>query len=301
MKFTKIFSVALLAVAFASCSNGNEFNDAAGVSVDMKDATLVAVENATVFNVPVVVTGEPNGPVEVTVKTAPVGNTPAVDDKNYYVTSKTIIIPADSKTASIEIMPVNDNDENDPRTFEVTIVDAKGATIGSTKTTVVTIKDDDQDPYLKMAGNWHMTGVSVFKNGEDADYTLKMVTPDPSSPEYGKILTASGVLGSSLVYSTFSYAMDEATGDFTLELVCGTPASGNVNFGDFTGVFYGASIYSQDTSFGPNIPLTATVDAKGQITGMTAPADAMYFMKILSNGASMGYFEGWAEVKFEKQ
>ena len=142
MKLNKIFAVALAALTMTACSDDDklELNTASGVSVAMEDATFTIGENVDLFNVPIEVTGEANGIITVTVqvKEGPANpddlehpTQPAKEDVNYIITSKTVNIPAGSKTFGIEIR--NNWEQgviNDDYVFELTIVDVKVASFG---------------------------------------------------------------------------------------------------------------------------------------------------------------------------
>lgn len=150
----------LLAVVtfFGACSSDDDsWNSAADVTVSMKDSTMVIKENMGLTNVPIEVKGKTNGNVYVTLAVKEVGKKPAKEDVHYYITDKTISI-SDS-IGYVEVEPVDDDEINDDRTFEITIVEAKGAKIGNA-TTQVSLKDNDSQIYEKLQGKWKLTGVS---------------------------------------------------------------------------------------------------------------------------------------------
>ena len=150
----------LLAVVtfFGACSSDDDsWNSAADVTVSMKNPTMVIKENMGLTNVPIKVEGKTNGNVYVTLAVKEVGSNPAKEDVHYYITDKTISI-SDS-IGYVEVEPVDNDEINADRTFEITIVEAKGAKIGNAKTQV-SLKDNDSQIYEKLQGKWKLTGVS---------------------------------------------------------------------------------------------------------------------------------------------
>jgi hypothetical protein len=133
MKLSKIFLLAGAVLAFASCSEKEEWNTSEGALVGMANPTLVISEAKGLFNLPISVTGERNAEVQVTVEVTPVEETDkvvtATEDVNYIVTSKVIKVPADKTTGNIEVMTVDDAEINNARQFVVTVVSVEGATI----------------------------------------------------------------------------------------------------------------------------------------------------------------------------
>lgn len=163
-------------------------------------------ESQGLTNVPIKVTGKTNGNVYVTVEVKEVGSNPAKEDVHYYITDKTINI-SDS-TAHIEVEPVDDEGINEDRTFEITIVSAKGAKIGNA-TTMVSLKDNDANIYEKLQGKWVLTGVSY--TGETMTSVVKIIgASDEDEGDYNNTLYLTGMAMSSST-ARLSYHYDAAT------------------------------------------------------------------------------------------
>lgn len=235
MKLYKILMMALAVLGLSACSDDNDTNTAGNVTVCMEQAEISVRESRGIFNIPVKLTGEPNGPVRVTVKVEEVAPSPAMADVHYLVTSQNITISADNKSGYIEIKTVDNTEENEARVFNVTIESAEGATIGTPATTTVTIKDDDSDPYIKLCGTWTFTALDPWEDTE-ISYTLKMETPPADDDYYGKELYAYGLEGESILYLPFTYKGNEETGEFSLTVDYGQFMTTSIlNFG-FKGV-----------------------------------------------------------------
>lgn len=310
MKLNKIAAIALAAVAMTACSDDDskDLNNVAGVTVNMEKATLTTRENAKIFNVPVAVTGETNGKVIVTVETTPTaGANEAVADVNYIVTSYSVIIPAGATTGNIEICAVDNEDENDARFFDVTLTNVEGAALGTQTTTVVELRDNDTDPYDKLAGKWVMECTSVFNGGDDGPFDLDMETPDPveEAEYYGNEVYGFGVDGYNFAYVTFNYGYNEITEQITMSIQTGSYASSSIlNFTQFKGVFVGASAYNQTGDPGDDIPLVVTTNEKGFVTSLEpVSASAMYFLQVFDypDMNFIGYYDGWGGMYFEKK
>lgn len=186
----------LLAVVtfFGACSSDEDsWNSAADVTVSMKNPTMVIKENMGLTNVPIKVEGKTNGNVYVTLAVKEVGSNPAKEDVHYYITDKTISI-SDS-IGYVEVEPVDDDEINTDRTFEITIVEAKGAKIGNA-TTQVSLKDNDSQIYEKLQGKWKLTGVS--RQGAPMESVVKIIgASDEKDGDYNHTLYLTGMAVSS--------------------------------------------------------------------------------------------------------
>ena len=209
MKYIKLFMLMAAVTLFGACSSDDDsWNSAAEVTVGMENPTMTVSEGKGLFNVPIVVNGETNGNVFVTVEVKEVGDNPAKEDVNYYVTDKTINIS--DGVGNVEIETVNDEDINDPRTFEVVIVDAKGAKMSENASTIVTLKDDDAEFYSKLQGKWTMTGVD--RSGEALSWSVTITgATDESEEDYNKTLYISGLNGDSSCEAELSFNFDKET------------------------------------------------------------------------------------------
>ena len=202
----------LLAVVtfFGACSSDDDsWNSAADVTVSMKNPTMVIKENMGLTNVPIEVKGKTNGNVYVTLAVKEVGKKPAKEDVHYYITDKTISI-SDS-IGYVEVEPVDDDEINDDRTFEITIVEAKGAKIGNA-TTQVSLKDNDSQIYEKLQGKWKLTGVS--RQGAPMESVVKIIgASDEKDGDYNHTLYLTGMaVSSSSARLSFHYDENKKEG-----------------------------------------------------------------------------------------
>lgn len=200
-----------LAVAsvFAACSDDDSsWNTAADVTVSMKTTAMKVKENVGIFNVPVVVTGETNGPVKVNVSVKETGDNPAKKDVNYLVTDTTVII-SDGE-GNIEIKAVDDDEINDPRTFSVTIISAEGAKVGTQATTEITLRDNDSEFYDKLQGTWTMT--SLNRSGAAQSWKVTIAGDGEDADDYdGHYLYVTGMMGYDFTTAVLTYHYDKAT------------------------------------------------------------------------------------------
>ena len=202
----------LLAVVtfFGACSSDDDsWDSAAGVTVSMKNPTMVIKENMGLTNVPIEVKGKTNGNVYVTLAVKEVGSNPAKEDVHYYITDKTISI-SDS-IGYVEVEPVDNDEINADRTFEITIVEAKGAKIGNA-TTQVSLKDNDSQIYEKLQGKWKLTGVS--RQGAPMESVVKIIgASDEKDGDYNNTLYLTGMaVSSSSARLSFHYDEDTKQG-----------------------------------------------------------------------------------------
>ena len=207
MKYIKLLMLLAVVTFFGACSSDDDsWNSAADVTVSMKNPTMVIKENMGLTNVPIEVKGKTNGNVYVTLAVKEVGSNPAKEDVHYYITDKTISI-SDS-IGYVEVEPVDDDGINADRTFEITIVEAKGAEIGNA-TTQVSLKDNDSQIYEKLQGKWKLTGVS--RQGAPMESVVKIIgASDEEDGDYNNTLYLTGMaVNSSSARLSFHY--DEKT------------------------------------------------------------------------------------------
>ena len=220
MKFNKIYAIALAALTLTACSDDddNGLNSTSGVTVQMQQSTMSVSEDmqqGVYYKVPIVVTGEANGPVEVTVEVQGTGTAPATEDEHYVIADKTIAIDADTQIGYVEFYPKGDDVINDDRQFIVTITGAKGATVGTESTCIVTLVDNEgmiPRAYDAVQGTYQLQGsmpqtltITGFGEGEPGNLTT---------------LEISGWLGYNWLVATGSFSFDASTmqGAISLEL-----------------------------------------------------------------------------------
>lgn len=220
MKSSKIFAIALAALTMTACSDDdNDFNTAGDVTVSMQKPEMSVSEdyNGTFYNIPVVIEGDANGPIKVTVEVSPAETDPAIEEKDYVITQKTITIPSDSKIGYIEFHPVGDNEENPDRVFTATITSAEGATIGSSNKCRVILLDNERllpEAYAKVIGIWSVEcdagtypmAITGFEEGEEGYLTNVVLT---------------GWHGQSDCSATAGFSLDASTGKVLLTLPYG--------------------------------------------------------------------------------
>lgn len=193
MKYIKLLSLLVAVLFLGACSDDDvKKNSAADVTVSMGTASISPRESAGVVSLPIKVEGPTNGMVTLTVETREVGSNPAVENTHYYVTTKKINITGSEGYVELEM--VDDDEINDPRTFEVTIVKVEHAKLNeAAKTTTVEIRDNDHEPYDRLQGTWTMT----YKNYDGAVQRQKVTitgADDPSQYIYNKLLYLEGML-----------------------------------------------------------------------------------------------------------
>lgn len=205
MKLYKLFAMSVALLAFTACSDDDDtqYNSNGNVTVAMKESTITFDEFTTsdVVNIPIVVNGNANGTIKVNLVVNATGTTGAVEDKDFYVTSKTIFIPDTKKEGNMELVIVNNRFKENDRTFTVSIQSAEGATVAqNANSTLVTIKDDDATLYGRLQGKWTFKAIDGFtEEGNEVSFRCKVSGLRPTEPGYGQYLFIEfpGSLGSS--------------------------------------------------------------------------------------------------------
>lgn len=233
----------LAAVVFlGSCDEtadeSTPWNTASGVTVSMKSATASPKENQNIINIPIEVSNNANGKVKVKIAVKATGDNPATEDEHYYVTTKDIVI-SDS-IGNVEVKLVDDDEINDPRTFEVSIVSVEHASVGEIASTLVTIRDNDSEIYDRLQGTWIMTGEQDTQSGtEEVSWKVTITgASNESESDYNKRLYISGMNDYSATTAQLSFYYDETTkkGYVSFSNLGGYNFAENLNFGDPVGV-----------------------------------------------------------------
>lgn len=211
MKYIKLFMLLAVVAFMGSCSDDDEsWNSKSGVTVSMVNESMRFKESVGIVKVPIKVEGEANGPVSVTVEVKETGSNPAKENVNYYITTKTIKIS--DNTGNVELECVDDDEINKEgdRTFEISIVSAKGATVGSNATTAITLRDNDSEFYEKLQGSWVM---NCTFNKAPTKWDVKIVgATDENDKDYNKVLYITGMIGYQWTTAKLSYDYNKATG-----------------------------------------------------------------------------------------
>lgn len=231
MKLNKIFAFGLLAFALTACSDDDDakFNSASDVTVSMQQTEISVTKKFTgvYYNVPVIVTGDANGPIKVTVEVSAASDLPATENEDFRITSKTIIIPADSKIGNIQFYPIGSDDETNSAEFIVTITSAEGAQIGTQKTTEVLLKVPTI--YEKLQGAWVWQGLDYWDEYTE-QFNLTCTGLSEGDTGYGVVLYFSGFMGYNWCSLSAEYLVDEETGLSTLSFPLGQVIAEGVNF-----------------------------------------------------------------------
>lgn len=293
MKLNKIFAIALAALTLTACSDDDDnnflggVNTASGVTVEMGNSQFTTMENEEFFYVPIAVNGETNGKVVVTVEirqaTPGENQEGATEGKDYVVTSKTVNIAAGETTGFVE---VSNNWEsgviNPDRVFDVTIVKASGAQIGSQASCTVVIGNAD-NPYTMLCGKWNLKAID--RKGNEVDLNLTLKTPAADSDAFGNELWLPGVMGDAdymIRFTDFTY--NEETGGGSMKLGYGTLMTDNLafNYGDPVGVAYPLMLGRNSAgNLTMNLDVECTFDA--EMKEIVIPADAVIVGGLFSN------------------
>lgn len=182
----------MVSLFMVSCDDESALNTFGDAKVCMGESTFKVKESKGLFLVPISVVGERNGAVEVDVEVK--SNDPACqEDVHYMVTSKHIIIPHDKSVGYVEIKSVDDHEINPDRSFTIQIVGVRGAQLAEEATsTLVTLLDNDDIPYERMAGTWIVTATDMLQEEGpmQISWEARIQTVDDESEDgYGSMLT----------------------------------------------------------------------------------------------------------------
>ncbi|MDE6288908.1 MAG: hypothetical protein K2M00_09015 [Muribaculaceae bacterium] len=294
MKLTKYILVACLGLSVAACSDDTKWNTDSNVTVEMAQASVKVMENRDVFYVPLKVTGKTNGPISVTVDVAEAAVNPAVENVNYYVTSKTVVIPDNETEVKIEFTTVNDKEINEDREFTVTIAKVEGAKLGEVVATVVTLRDDDGIPYEAIQGVWDLNGMDLFDNVPTSQKITIYGIEDDQDPAYGKVLYFSGFAGSQdlKIEVSFSYVEAEQKGYI------------NIPLGQVMGIYnktYECQFWMVSGQYVyPDGVISATVNSDLNEITFDLDPDAGFYIPAFKDGQNLGGLDGMYSISMSR-
>lgn len=274
----KIGSLLLASALIFGCSDDDLEMNSTDATVGMAKAEMIVKESADIFKVPILVEGEQNGAVNVTLSVEEYGNNKAQEDIHYIVTDKTLTIAPEDKQGMLEIRAVDDEEINEARTFIVKIASVDGAKLDESKSvTIVTLKDNDSNFYEKLAGKWSFTA-----DGEKAD--AKFVIYSEDDPKYEKemvlVIERQGVP----MQFTVNYSFDVATKKVGLVMPLGEMIASGLDFGDPVGIcdVYSSLVKDQKINFKGEIEWVLSDDMKS----ITANTDAEIAGALFTTGTT---------------
>lgn len=198
MKYLNYLTAALCAVGLTSCGDFDftpdapKINTLSGVTVSLEKADMSFYENKGIVKVPFKVEGERNGDITVSCIVMEEPETPetlpAMDGAHYIFTTKTVIVNKEDNTGEFEIRLFNDNELNFSRLFDIKLADAQGCSIAGIDQTVVSIMDDDDDPYIRLGGEWLLT----FNDGTTQG-GIYIDAGEEGTPSYNKYYVVTGI------------------------------------------------------------------------------------------------------------
>lgn len=248
----KIFSIITCLTAalclLGSCSDEEKINTG-NAQVSFAQTELSVKESKGIFYVPINVSGEQNGTIKLSISVSS-NDANCKEDVNYIITSKDIIVPENKTLVNVEIKAIDDRVINADRHFTLHIDNANGASISGNSSVNVTLLDNDDIPYERMAGTWVVSAINILsESGKDPiSWETKLtIVDDESDPSYGSVINSEPWAifdGSIPVFDetgkTLCHAMtfhhNESSGKTTVDMKMGTYMASDLDFGIQEGV-----------------------------------------------------------------
>lgn len=165
--------------------------------VGFENAAYTYKESAGIVRLPVLITGSPiNYPLTFDVKAEAIDldDLSKLDDLIYFTQLNGLKF-YDNGTVYVEFEVFDDADINADRTFKLTVTNPSGATLGSVAETVVTIRDNDNNPYEKLWGDWTFNATNA-STGAAVSFAVNLsggFTPEEEEANADKLLVAWGI------------------------------------------------------------------------------------------------------------
>lgn len=194
--------LALAALSVASCDIGKfgketKHGDGDAV-VGFANDTYSFKESAGIVKVPVSITGSPTDyPLTFDVKAEAIDLVDLASlDKLVLFTQTTDFKDNGNGTVYVEFKITDDTEINDDRSFKLSIVNAKGAELAELTETTVIIKDNDNNPYEKLWGDWVFHGTK--RDGTAGEFAVNIsggFTEEEVEANADKVLVCWGAEG----------------------------------------------------------------------------------------------------------
>lgn len=293
MKYIKLYTLLMVSLLFVtSCSNDDK--GTSNAIVNLPTQAMTVKENAGIFYVPVKVTGDHSNTIKAKFSVTAASIDPAVEDTNYIVTSKELVIPEGVDSVNVEIRAIDDAVINDNRIFTVNLVSVEGANMGQNTATVVTLRDNDANFYEKFAGKWWFEATT---NKGDVKLAMTITAANEGDAKYDKVLNGSFSwdVGVAVPMSfPINYSYDKTTKERYLGLQC----DGSTIVGTY-GSSYSWVFYMYNESIDPENFLTGDIPGTWSDDYNTITFDKNYVLYLYQPGA--GAWRSAQNIVLERQ
>jgi hypothetical protein len=314
----KLFKYSLLlAIAFVlgGCNGDDKPKGAGDATIGFAQSTYTYKESAGLVKIPLKFDGEPvSYPITFSVSAAletVAGDNAEIKDVVHFTQTENLHyagIVANEETgekvpAYLEFEIKDNPDINESRFLNLTLTSVSGATV-TAASTKVEIKDNDNNPYEKLWGNWIFEGVDT---SDGAKYTFEVnisggFTEEDVAKNADKVLVCWGFEGAKygplsaprMPYQPIWYINYDADAE-SLSVQVGTQmADGYLNFG-----------LGSNTSvkLASTLPGSTAYDYKTQVKGTwsedlnTMTFEEGYGLRAMIEGADDGKLYYWASYK----
>ncbi|MCD8032638.1 MAG: hypothetical protein LUF85_17905 [Bacteroides sp.] len=157
MKYNKFLLLTCLSLLMIACSDDDEKTNTTSATIQFEERELEIKESANLVQIPLVITGETNGTIQIKV-TMKENSSNFKLDEDIIITSEYITVPAGVETVNFETRLIVENIEMEMGryiTFE--IEEVKGATKGANTTCTLNIEENNL-----LEGTYTMSGYNVF-------------------------------------------------------------------------------------------------------------------------------------------
>lgn len=160
-KYISAFVLLFTVLGLSSCDD-NKAAGAGDATIGFASSTYTYKESAGIVRIPVAFTGEPKSyPIVFDVVAEIVDGDKTLDELVHFTQIEQLKYAGNpSAPAFVEFEIYDDQEINESRHMQLTIVSASGAEIANASA-VVEIADNDNNPYERLWGNWIFTGNSV--------------------------------------------------------------------------------------------------------------------------------------------
>lgn len=172
-KYISAFVLLFTVLGLSSCDD-NKATGAGDATIGFASSTYTYKESAGIVRIPVAFTGEPKSyPIVFDVVAEIVDGDKTLDELVHFTQIEHLKYAGNpSAPAFVEFEIYDDQDINESRHMQLTIVSASGAEIVN-GSAVVEIADNDNNPYERLWGNWIFTGKDIY-DGSDVTFEVNI-------------------------------------------------------------------------------------------------------------------------------
>lgn len=290
--------------------------------IGFKSAEYTFKESAGLVRIPFDITGSPKiYPITFDVKATKGVSDLELDDFIYFTQTeglqcKGAKVDATSDelaTVYVEFQITDDFEINENRTFTIALANVQGAELGDITSTTVIIKDNDNNPYEKLWGEWEFNGVNSDGVLEKYPFSINGGwTAEEEDANADKKLVCWGLLFQKINSDVdpshwMAWYIDYDAENETLEIESGTVlceskylSVGIAYTACVVGTFDHIPAYGTGEEYSPSFKIKIPGTWSKDMNTMTFDPNYCFQAAVVNDSKYLGYLETWSNIVLKR-